>query len=319
MIVRWGLAQAPTVLEELGVASPLLVASERWQPQALPFEPAARWTEVPSERIADMSALAGDGVVALGGGSAIDLGKAITAETGVPLVSIPTTYAGAEWTTYFGIRTPDRRMKGGGAGANLGGVVYEPELTLSLPRAETIGTAMNALAHCAEALYVRGHNPEADEHALTGARLIAGHLPRVVAALGDVAERRALLEGAMHAGMALGASMLALGHAMAQALGGRYGLPHGAMNAIVLPAALRYNGVVAPDALARFGEAIGGDPVERVRELARLGGFARLRDFGVPEADLPSVAAAAAERAGAKANPRPAGAREVECLLRASW
>ena len=319
MIVRWGLAQAPTVFEELGVASPLLVASERWQPQALPFEPAARWTEVPSERIADMSALAGDGVVALGGGSAIDLGKAITAETGVPLVSIPTTYAGAEWTTYFGIRTPDRRMKGGGAGANLGGVVYEPELTLSLPRAETIGTAMNALAHCAEALYVRGHNPEADEHALTGARLIAGHLPRVVAALGDVAERRALLEGAMHAGMALGASMLALGHAMAQALGGRYGLPHGAMNAIVLPAALRYNGVVAPDALARFGEAIGGDPVERVRELARLGGFARLRDFGVPEADLPSVAAAAAERAGAKANPRPAGAREVECLLRASW
>ena len=319
MIVRWGLAQAPTVLEGLGVASPLLVASERWQPQALPFEPAARWTEVPSERIADMSALAGDGVVALGGGSAIDLGKAITAETGVPLVSIPTTYAGAEWTTYFGIRTPDRRMKGGGAGANLGGVVYEPELTLSLPRAETIGTAMNALAHCAEALYVRGHNPEADEHALTGARLIAGHLPRVVAALGDVAERRALLEGAMHAGMALGASMLALGHAMAQALGGRYGLPHGAMNAIVLPAALRYNGVVAPDALARFGEAIGGDPVERVRELARLGGFARLRDFGVPEADLPSVAAAAAERAGAKANPRPAGAREVECLLRASW
>ncbi|HYY04183.1 MAG TPA: iron-containing alcohol dehydrogenase [Gaiellaceae bacterium] len=319
MIVRWGLAQAPTVLEELGVASPLLVASERWQPQALPFEPAARWTEVPSERIADMSALAGDGVVALGGGSAIDLGKAITAETGVPLVSIPTTYAGAEWTTYFGIRTPDRRMKGGGAGANLGGVVYEPELTLSLPRAETIGTAMNALAHCAEALYVRGHNPEADEHALTGARLIAGHLPRVVAALGDVAERRALLEGAMHAGMALGASMLALGHAMAQALGGRYGLPHGAMNAIVLPTALRYNGVVAPDALARFGEAIGGDPVERVRELARLGGFARLRDFGVPEADLPSVAAAAAERAGAKANPRPAGAREVECLLRASW
>jgi alcohol dehydrogenase class IV len=319
VIVRWGLAQAPTVLEELGVASPLLVASERWQPQALPFEPAARWTEVPSERIADMSALAGDGVVALGGGSAIDLGKAITAETGVPLVSIPTTYAGAEWTTYFGIRTPDRRMKGGGAGANLGGVVYEPELTLSLPRAETIGTAMNALAHCAEALYVRGHNPEADEHALTGARLIAGHLPRVVAALGDVAERRALLEGAMHAGMALGASMLALGHAMAQALGGRYGLPHGAMNAIVLPAALRYNGVVAPDALARFGEAIGGDPVERVRELARLGGFARLRDFGVPEADLPSVAAAAAERAGAKANPRPAGAREVECLLRASW
>src|SRR5439155_580506 len=83
--------------------------------------------------------------------SAIDLGKAITAEAGVPVVSIPTTYAGAEWTPYFGVRDPDRRMRGGGAGAELGGVVYEPGLTLSLPRAETVGTAMNALAHCAEA------------------------------------------------------------------------------------------------------------------------------------------------------------------------
>ena len=69
-------------------------------------------------------------------------------------MSVPTTYAGAEWTTRFGIRDPDRRMRGGGGGARLGGAVYEPRLTLSLPRAETVGTAMNALAHCAEALYV---------------------------------------------------------------------------------------------------------------------------------------------------------------------
>ena len=319
MIVRWGLPGAPAVLAEARIGSPLLVASDRWQRQALPFEPAARWTEVPSERIAEAAANAGDGVVALGGGSAIDLGKAITVETGVPLVSIPSTYAGAEWTPYFGIRAPDRTMRGGGSGAHLAGIVYEPELTLSLPHADTVGTAMNALAHAAEALYARGHNAEADEHALAGARLIARHLPRVVSAPADLDERRALLEGAMHAGMALGGSMLALGHAMAQALGGRYGLPHGAMNAIVLPAALRYNAGVAPDALARFGDAVGGDPVERVRELARLGGFERLRDFGIPEADLPAVAAAAAERSGAKANPRPVTANDVERLLREAW
>ena len=319
MIVRWGLPGAPAVLAEARIGSPLLVASDRWQRQALPFEPAARWTEVPSERIAEAAAHAGDGVVALGGGSAIDLGKAITVETGVPLVSIPSTYAGAEWTPYFGIRAPDRTMRGGGSGAHLAGIVYEPELTLSLPHADTVGTAMNALAHAAEALYARGHNAEADEHALAGARLIARHLPRVVSAPADLDERRALLEGAMHAGMALGGSMLALGHAMAQALGGRYGLPHGAMNAIVLPAALRYNAGVAPDALARFGDAVGGDPVERVRELARLGGFERLRDFGIPEADLPAVAAAAAERSGAKANPRPVTANDVERLLREAW
>jgi maleylacetate reductase len=319
VIVRWGLPEAPEVLAGLGIRAPLLVASGRWRDVALPFEPAERWSEVPSERIGEAAALAGDGVVALGGGSAIDLGKAISAERELPLVSVPTTYAGAEWTPYFGIRAPDRTMRGGGSGARLAGAVYEPELTLSLPRAETVGTSMNALAHCAEALYVQGHNAEADEHALVGARLIALHLPRVVTAPTDRAERRALLEGAMHAGMALGASMLAVGHAMAQALGGRYGLPHGAMNAIVLPAALEFNGDVAPDALARLADALAGDAVGRVRELARLGGFERLRDFGVPRDELPAVAAAAAERAGAKANPRPVAAADVEQMLHAVW
>jgi maleylacetate reductase len=319
VIVRWGLGEAPAVLAELGIVSPLLVASERWHAQELPFEPAERWSEVPSDRVTDAAAGAGDGVVALGGGSAVDLGKAVSAEAGAPLVSIPTTYAGAEWTPYFGIRAPDRTMRGGGSGATLAAAVYEPELTLSLPRAETVGTAMNGLAHCAEALYARGHNPEADEHALKGARLIASHLPAVVETPQDLGERRGLLEGAMHAGMALGGSMLALGHAMAQALGGRYGLPHGAMNAIVLPAALEFNRAAAPDAIARFGAALGGDAVERVRELAGLGGYGCLRDFGVPKAELSAVAAAAAVRAGAKANPRPVEAADVARLLRSVW
>ena len=316
MIVRWGLRELPAVLAELRIGRPLLVASERWANKSLGVRPAARWTEVPSERIAVAAQHAGDGVVAVGGGSAIDLGKAISAEAEVPLVSVPTTYSGAEWTPYFGIRDPERKMKGGGSGAHLRGVVYEPELTLSLPREETVGTAMNALAHCAEALYVEGHNPRADEHALEGARLIADWLPRVVAAPENLEARTKLLEGAMHAGEALGGSMLALGHAMAQALGGRYGLPHGAMNALSLPAALRFNAEVAHDAVRRFGDALGtDDPAGRVEELAKLGGFVRLQDFGVPEEDLPEIALATIERAGAKANPRQASAQEIEQLL----
>jgi maleylacetate reductase len=278
--------------------------------------PAARWTEVPSERIAEAAELAGDGIVAVGGGSAIDLGKAISAAAEVPLVSVPTTYAGAEWTPYFGVRDPERKMKGGGSGAHLRGAVYEPELTLSLPREVTVGTSLNALAHCAEALYAEGCNAIADEHALDGACLIGEWLPRAVAAPQDLEARTKLLEGAMEAGAALGGSMLALGHAMAQALGGRYGLPHGAMNALTLPAALRFNVEVAPNAVRRFGEALGtDDPAARVEELARLGGFERLRDFGVPEQDLAEIAAATVERAGAKANPRQPSAAEVEQLL----
>jgi maleylacetate reductase len=311
VIVRWGLRELPAVVKELRIGGLLLVASDRWDGSELGIRPTAHWTEVPSERIAEAVEHDGDGVVAVGGGSAIDLGKAISAETGAPLVSVPTTYAGAEWTPYFGIRDPERRMKGGGSGAHLAAAVYEPRLTLSLPRAETVGTAMNALAHCAEAMYAEGHNPNADEHALTGARLIGEWLPRVVAAPTDVEARTKLLEGAMHAGAALGGSMLALGHAMAQALGGRYGLPHGAMNALTLPQALRFNEEAAPEAVERFHEALGA----QVEELAELGGFGRLRDFGVPEQDLPGIAAATVQRAGAKANPRPATAADVEQLL----
>jgi maleylacetate reductase len=320
VIVRWGLAELPGVLGELGIRQPLLVASERLAGTNLGLRTAARWTEVPSDQVSAAAEHAGDGVIAVGGGSAIDLGKAISAAADVPVVSVPTTYAGAEWTSFFGIRDPERKMRGGGAGAHLGGAVYEPELTLSLPRAETVGTALNALAHSAEALYVEGHNPEADEHALAGARLIGEWLPRVVDAPQGLEARTKLLEGAMHSGMALGGSMLALGHAIAQALGGRYGLPHAAMNALALPAALRFNAEVEPEALRRFGEALGtDDPAVRVEELARLGGFERLRDFGVPEAELGEVAAATVERAGAKANPRPASAAEVEELLRSIY
>jgi maleylacetate reductase len=321
VIVRWGLDALPGVLDELGIRSPLLVAGRRWDALELPLEPHARWTEVPSERIDDAAALArgGDGVVALGGGSAVDLGKAISAAAEIPLVSIPTTYAGAEWTTYYGVRDPGRKMRGGGAGARPGGIVYEVELTLELPREPTVGTSMNALAHCAEALYVHGHNEAADEHALAGARLIAQWLPQVVDRPHDQDARTELLRGACHGGAALGGSMLALGHAMAQAVGGRYGLPHGTLNGICLPPALRYNARHAPEALRRFGEAVGGDPATRVEELAALGGPTRLRDLGVPEADLPELATAAAQRAGNQANPHPATPAEIEQLLRSVW
>jgi maleylacetate reductase len=311
VIVRWGLRELPVVLAELRIGRPLLVAAERWDGEDFGIRPAARWTEVPTDRVAAAAAEAEDGIVAVGGGSAIDLGKAISAEADLPLVSVPTTYAGAEWTPYFGIRDPDRKMKGGGSGAHLRGAVYEPELTLTLPRAETVGTAMNALAHCAEAMYAEGHNAAGDAHAVQGASLIGEWLPQVVERPQDLQARTKLLEGAMHAGAALGASMLALGHALAQALGGRYGLPHGAMNALTLPQALQFNEEVAPAAIRRFREEVGAD----VEELAALGGFRRLRDWGIPEEDLPEIAAATAERAGAKANPRPASAAQIEQLL----
>jgi maleylacetate reductase len=320
VIVRWGLDELEPLLAELGIERPFLVGSDRWAD--LPLRVTGRWSDVPSDRIADVVAAAGgaDGLLAIGGGSAIDLAKAVSAETGLPLVSIPTTYSGSEWTDFFGVRDPDRRMKGGGSAAHPAAIVYEPRLTLDLPREQSGGTALNALAHCAEALYVAGRNPEGDREALEGARLIGEALPKVLADGHDVEARRTLLQGAQHAGAALGSAGLALGHAMAQALGGRYGIAHGAANALCLPPALRFNAAVAAAEIARFGEALhAADPVTRTEELARMAGFERLRDLGVPEDELDEVAEATALRAGAKANPRPASPAEIAELLRSIW
>jgi len=319
VIVRWGLVALPEVCAAAGVSSPLLVASSRWDELELPLEPAAHWRDVPSDRIAAVAAEAAGagGIIAVGGGSAVDLAKAVSAETGLSLVSVPTTYAGAEWTTYYGIRDAARRTRGGGGDARPAGIVYEPELTLDLPAEITVGTAMNALAHCAEALYARGHNPAADAEALAGAQLIAGWLSQVVAAPQEIEGRTELLRGACHGGAALAGSNLALAHALAQAVGGRYGLPHGTLNGIFLPPVLRFNATLVPDAVRRFGEAIGApdDPAAGVERLASLAGPTRLRELGIPAGDLPELAALAAGRGGNRANPRPASPDEIESLL----
>ena len=122
---------------------------------------------------------------------------------------------------------------------------------------------MNALAHCAEALYVEGRNAEADGHALEGARLIGESLPAVLENGHDLEARTTLLRGAMHAGAAFGSAGLGLAHAMAQAIGGRYGIAHGAANALCLPPALRFNEPVASEEIARFAEALGTDDAPR--------------------------------------------------------
>jgi maleylacetate reductase len=302
VIVRWGLGELGPLLEPYDRS--LMISSARWRNVDFATDSylgVRSHAPVETVREAIAAAAGADVLVGVGGGSAIDTSKAVSAETGLPLVAVPTTYAGAEWTTFFGMRDEARRLKAGGSGANPLAIVYEPELTLDLPRAETCGTAMNALAHCVEALYV----DECDE-ARTGAALIDEWLPRVLADGHDLEARRRLLEGAMYAGMALRQGFF-LGHGMAQALGGRYGLPHGAMNAICLPAAMRFNGATEPL------------PPERVEELARLGGFERLRDFDVPETELGELAEATAERPAAKANPRPASPAQIEKLLREIW
>jgi maleylacetate reductase len=324
MIVRWGLDALPAVLAELGIERPLLITTARWADLDLPvarrFADARSHAEVNGVRGALDALGDSDGLVALGGGSAIDTAKAVSSQTdGLPIVSIPTTYSGAEWTTVFGMRDAAAETKAGGGGANTAGIVYVPELTLDLPADQSAGTALNAFAHCAEALYAPDATEGSDAHALAGAALISRWLPVVIDAPHDLEARRGLLEGAAHAGAALRAGM-GVGHAMAQTLGGRYGLPHGAMNAVVLPHALRFNADAAPEALVRLRDALdGADPADRAAALARLGNSDRLRDYDVPRDDLTALAEVAAARPPAQANPRPAPPEAILAMLEAAW
>jgi maleylacetate reductase len=340
-VFRFGagaLVELADVAVELGLERLLLVTTRRGAASAGDAAVVAVYEgvrpHVPVETVREVAALArelgADGLVGLGGGSAIDTCKAVAVEllpdfppdAPCKVIAVPTTYAGAEWTPFYGLLLgPGRKGGGGDHRARPSAAIYDPRLTLGLPRAETVGTSMNALAHCAEAYYSPFRTDRADRHADCGATAVAYALPLVVRTPGAVYGRTRLLDGAMRAAMALGEAGLCLGHAMAQALGGRYGLPQGEMNAICLPEALRFNAAAVPEQVARFGRALGtDDPAARVEELAALGGFPlRLREHGVPEEDLPALAEAVVARPGAQANPRPAAEPEVEELLRALW
>jgi len=340
-LIRLGagsLSQLGEVLAEIGVRRALLVTTRRGAAAAGGLPVAGVFDgvrpHVPVETVEQAAAraveLVTDGLVGLGGGAAIDTCKAVVArllETDLAtdcckVVAVPTTYAGAEWTPYFGMMLAPGR-KGGGMDERATPVaaIYDPELTLGLPLADSVGTAMNGLAHCVEALYHPATSETAWEHALLGAAAIGQALPRLPGAPGSLEVREPLLQGAMHGAIALAESGLCLAHAMAQGLGGRFDLPQGTMNAICLPAALGFNAGAVPDAIEALRVAFEhDDPAVRCEELAALGGFPlRLRDHGVAADALPEVAEAIAARPGAKVNPRPVTAADVVTLLRALW
>ena len=329
MIVRWGMPELSGLLVELGINRPLLISTARWSGVELPIEIPAerRFHRVeghapPSaidEAVLQATETGADGLLALGGGSAIDTAKATSSKTGLRVVSIPTTYSGAEWTTFYGSRDHGRRIKDVGSGALTVGILCEPTLTFGLSVRDSAGTALNALDHCAEALYGPRRTAETDAAALEGARLISTWLPRVIADGNDLEARTELLRGAMRAGFALQAG-IALAHALSQALGGYTGGSHGVFNALTLPAVLRFNAEAAAEPIARLAEALGSDDAAaRIEELARLGGIHNLREEGLLESDIPLVAEAAASRPAVAANPRPCTAADAEALLRSIW
>jgi maleylacetate reductase len=255
-----------------------------------------------------------DGLVAVGGGSAIGVAKAVALESALPILALPTTYSGSEMTPIYGITAGGRKRTGRDARVLPRVVIYDPELTLDLPPAVSGPSGMNALAHCVEAFYGPGANPVTSLMAEEATRLLAGALPQVVRAPKDLEARSEALYGACLAGAALAVAGTGLHHRLCHVLGGSYGLPHAETHAVLLPHVLAFNAPATPHTVARLRRVLGDDPAVALFDLgSRLHTPPGLRAIGMKEECLDEAAHLGCD--SPPANPRAVEARGLRALL----
>jgi alcohol dehydrogenase class IV len=274
---------------------------------------------VTERALAAAKALGADGIVAIGGGSTTGLGKAIALRTDLPQIVMPTTYAGSEMTpilgeTQDGVKTTQRSAK-----VLPEVVIYDVELTRSLPVQLSVLSAFNAIAHAIEALYAPDTNPIVELMAQEGVRSIVQALGRIAATPDDLGVRADLLYGAWLCSCCLGATTMGLHHKLCHTLGGMFDLPHAETHTIVLPYVLEFNAQAVPDAMARLGRAMEtNDPVRALVELERsLPIPMALRDLGMPKDGIARAVAQAT--ANPYANPRAVDAMSLTELIERAW
>ena len=285
-----------------------------------------------------------DSLVGVGGGSPIDAAKAIRlkvthkldlseyddnidggakiASNVPPYIAIPTTAGTGSEVGRSAVITISR--------TNRKTVIFspwlipslaidDPELTVDMPRHITAGTGMDAFTHNVEAYLSKGFQPICDAIALGGARLASDNLPRVMSNPGDLEARGNMLIASMMGAIAFQKGLGAT-HSLAHPLSSEFRMHHGTSNAVLLPAVLEYNRESVPDRFARLEQELGSDPIDRVRELNRICEILeRLRDYGIPEDALPSLAAKASEDGCHLLNPRPCSREDLLALYRAAW
>ncbi|EMD9437810.1 maleylacetate reductase [Burkholderia cepacia] len=274
---------------------------------------------VPIEIARDAQAFArscgADCAIAIGGGSTIGLGKAIALESSLPILAIPTTYAGSEMTPIYGLTEGGIKRTGSDARVLPKTVIYDPALTVTLPVELSVTSGLNAIAHAAEGLYANNANPVMSLVAEEGIRALARGLPGVRRNTADLGARSDALYGAWLCGMVLGNVGMALHHKLCHTLGGSFNLPHAPTHTVVLPHALAYNAAHAPDAMQRIARAIGTNDAARGLYALALdnGAPVSLKAIGMQEADLDRAADLAA--ANPYWNPRPIERDGLRALL----
>jgi maleylacetate reductase len=289
-----------------------------WIPKAVqhvPLEVAAAAIETARDTSADV-------LVAVGGGSAIGLAKAVARELALPIVAVPTTYAGSEMTPIWGQTKAGVKKTGRDFRVLPRTVVYDPELTVSMPRALTAASGMNALAHALESLYAPDATPTSSAVAEAAIRDLTDGLRASVANPEDIDARSTALRGAWLAGWALGSTTMGLHHKLAHVLGGTYALPHAEVHSVLLPQVAAFNSAAARPAFERAAEALRVDSPDVVGAAlfdlgTELGAPLALADLGLARDVLDSVAVSVSASAGS--NPRSCVASDLRELLQRAW
>jgi alcohol dehydrogenase class IV len=327
------LGAAGAEIERLGVARALILTTPQQEAEGRKlgstigslfagiFSEAAMHTpvEITERALAVVADCRADCVVSLGGGSTTGLGKALALRTGIKQLCIPTTYAGSEMTPILGETKDGQKTTIRSNDVLPETVIYDVDLTLSLPAVLAATSGMNAIAHAVEALYARDSNPVVSLMAEEAIRALARALPAIVTNPDNREARSEALYGAWLCGICLGTVGMALHHKLCHTLGGTFDLPHSETHTIILPHALAYNAPAAPDAIIRIGRALGStDPAQELYDLARrLGATLALRDIGMPEDGIDKAADLAVTNA--YWNPRELERDKIWQLIVRAW
>ncbi|KAK5082823.1 hypothetical protein LTR05_006704 [Lithohypha guttulata] len=328
----------PAEVQRLGLKSPLLLSTPQ-QTSHLDdlakvlengnIKPAGKYSNatmhtpshITEEAMAYLKENAADCVVSIGGGSTTGLGKAISVRTGLPHISIPTTYAGSEMTPILGETQDGRKTTRSDPKILPGTVIYDVDLTMTLPAALSATSGVNAIAHAVESLYASNTNPIIRMFALEGTSSLAKSLPTIVNDPHNKDARSQAQYGAWLCGITLGSSAMALHHKLCHTLGGSFNLPHAETHTIVLPHALSYNAPAIPSQMADLASALpesNGDAIHGLNVLLeKLKVKRALSDFGMKEEDIDKATDIA--MSAQYPNPRKLEKEKIRELIRRCW
>lgn len=334
--VRFGsgtISALPEVLERLGCSRPFALTTPRQGAElgvvlgpvagvlVGSFDRAEMHTPVPVtlEALAAVERAGADCLVAVGGGSAVGLGKAIALRTGLKQIAVPTTYAGSEMTPVLGQTENGRKTTLSDPRVQPAAVIYDVDLSLSMPVLTSAASGINAMAHAVEGLYARDGNPLTRMMSEEAIRVLFAALPKIKANPGDREARGEALYGAWLAGMVLASSGMAIHHKLCHTLGGTFALPHAETHALVLPYALAYNSGYVPETMSALRRSMGvADPVRALWDFSRgLGLPQSLAELGMGQDGIATATQLALQ--SAYWNPRPLFEEPLRDLIARAW